>query len=242
MKYLIIAIVVVSFQNIYAQDKAIVNEILDFYNNADLGYYEEMCQKQIDEYDKWVEDSFMTTWPDSFFIDGYAIKNGMEPYHKASHLDLKKEKKQFLLSISFKDMENFSRSDDIYDHIVIDTLSPFVIACMDDNGKVKGYVNYDYLGRYTRVEEFTLIGGSKRRAKKALENDKDVVSALNSFKPQALLIYTGLGNTFYYIKNSKIYVYDVYRKKGIELTEYAHEVPLIYLRTFGRSHKTITCQ
>ena len=211
MKNIIIAIVVASFQNIYAQDKAIVNEILDFYNNADLGYYEEMCQKHIDEYDKWVEDSFMTTWPDYFYVDGYAIKNEMEPYHKASHLDLKKEKKQFLLSISFKDMENFSRSDDIYDHIVIDTLRTFVVACMDDNGKVKGYVNYDYLGSYTRVDEFIIVGGKKKRAKKMLENEKDVVSALNSFKPQVLLIHRSLGDTFYYIKNSKIYVYDVYR-------------------------------
>ena len=241
MRNIIIAIVIMAFQNIYAQDKSIVNEILDYYKNTDFSYFVEKCQKHIDEYDKWVEDSFMATWPEYFFYDGHAIKNGMEPDHKSSHLNLTKEKKQFFLSISFMDMKNLSRTDNIYDHIVIDSLRNFVVACMDDNGKVKGYVNYDHLGSYTKVEEFIFFG-KKNKRKKVYENEKNIVSILNSFHPQALLINTGLGHNFYYLKNYKIYVYDLSREKSMELVDFANEMPLVYLRTFGHHLINKTCQ
>lgn len=223
-----------TFHNVCAQNSAIVDEILDLYKNADFNYYEEMYQKYIDEYDIWVEDTFMSTWPEYFYVDGHLLKNDMEPSHKSSHLNLNKEKKMFLLSISFLDMESFSRTDDIYNHIVIDSLSKFVVAIMDDNGKVKGYVNYEYLGSYTKIDEFTHIGN---RRKRVIETEKNIMSVLNSFKPEVLLINTGLGDRFYYLKDSKLYVYDIYRKRNMELTKFANEKPLPYLRTFGHRHK-----
>ena len=99
--------------NIYSQN--IIEQLKQFYDNADMDCYLTKIQKNVNDY---------------FILDNEIWgrdKYGIPP----QKIELHKEEIVPMLTIQFVNTDLFNRDDDIYNYIAIDSSIVFTLACVD---------------------------------------------------------------------------------------------------------------
>jgi hypothetical protein len=184
-------------KDVFSQN--IVSELKIFYNNANIECYLEKIQ-----------DNIMNCHAAQ--CDAWGVDKSVCP---PPEIDLRKERIVSMLDIQFVDMETFDYNDDIYNHITIDSIRVFTIACVDEKMNVFAFANYfDGIYAYTDLK---LQKGDKKL--------KQVIKNINKQQPELILFCHALMgfhdfNGFMYIKKGKIYVYRVNENDIFELNDY----------------------
>lgn len=188
---------------IYAQ--SIIEQLKQFYKNADMDCYIAKIQKNVNDY---------------FVIDNKIwghIKYGIPP----QKIEIHKEEIVPLLTIQFINTDSFNYSDDIYNFITIDSSIVFTLACVDKRMNVSAFANFfDWASGYYEIDKDPSIKNSHERMKL-----KHVIKNIKKQKPEIILYSNVLcgfhdANGFMYIKNGKIYVYRIIEKDVYELNDY----------------------
>ena len=226
--YISIILSLLLYDNIYAQN--IVEQLKQFYSNADMDCYIAEIQKNVNEY--FVLENKI--WG----LD----KIGIPP----QKIELHKEEIVPMLTIQFINTDSFDLNDDIYNYIAIDSSIVFTLAIVDKRMNVKAFANfYCYVCGYLEIYNGLSIKNFFKR--KYLTH---VIKNINKQKPEAILYSSALDievlcgiddyNGFMYIKDGKIYVYRVIEKKSYELNDYIRKfLTLDMIRHLNYSYKPI---
>lgn len=197
-KCFIIIVSLVLFGNIFAQNK--VSDLQHFVEEADMNCYLSKIQKNVLDCHKAQCEYFKvpdtTNPPKIEFLKGKTVP---------------------MLTIQFVNMESYDTSENIYDHITIDSTRVFTLACIDDNMNVLAFANY-FDGTYAYSEV-------KAERPEQVERLEQVIKNINSQQPETILFCHSLKNfhdlnSFMFIKEGKIYVYRVIEGDAFELNDY----------------------
>lgn len=203
-KYLILIGFGLFFCNsIYSQN--IIDQLKQFYKNADMDCYINKIQKNVNDF---------------FILDNKnwgRDKYGILPLK----IELHKEEIVPMLTIQFINTETFNFGDDIYNYITIDSCIVFTLACVDKKMNVTAIANFfDGVNGYDDIDKNFKFKNIFMKIK-----FKHIIKNINKQKPELILychILNGWSdyNGFMYIKNGKIYVYRLYEKDIYELNDY----------------------
>jgi hypothetical protein len=185
--------------NSYSQD--IINQLKQFHEEADINCYKNKAQNNI----KTEYDSLYQWWniTDTTWL----------PIPK---IDLHKERAIPMLAIQFINTEKFDYSDNIYNYITIDSSIVFTFACTDKKMNVYAFVNF-FDGKHVYFE----VSGRTKEAQRL----KMIIKNINKQHPELILFCSALmgfsnNNGFMYIKDGKIFVYNIIDDSIFELNEY----------------------
>lgn len=197
-KYITLIIALLLCGNTYAQH--IVSDLQKFYKDADMNHYLGKIQQNMLDCHKAQ-------------CEYWNVPESTNP----PNMDLLKGKTIPMLAVRFVDMESYDSTEDIYNHITIDSTRVFTLACVDKNMTVLAFANY-YDGTYA----YTDVKGERPGQIEKLEQ---VIKEINNHKPETILFCHSLRtahdlNSFMYIKNNKIYVYRVNEGDTVELNDY----------------------
>lgn len=145
MKTIITAILLTCILPSFSQTMT-VKQLHEFVENADMECYRNMIQKDMEDYNKWLRDSFALVIKNN--IESHSRGIFTRPYYSESKIDLKKEHAIYLLCICLFDMKDFSIGDNIYDHIIIDSMYTFTAAIVDHHLNWIGLTDNDDKGSY----------------------------------------------------------------------------------------------
>lgn len=203
--------------SLYAQN--VISNLKQFRNNADMAYYAQVAQKNIEEChkaqcEKW-NVSRDTNRPPLLDLSG----NGAVP----------------MLAIQFARMDNFDwETGNIYDHMIIDSLRVFTFACVDKEMNVHAFANY-FDGEYAYADLKSVRPDEE-------ESLRQVIRNINRRQPEKLLYSHSLRkeqedlNGFMYVKGDSIYVYRPKENDTYELNDYvARFFDVNELRNLGMS-------
>lgn len=189
--------------NIFSQNK--IEQFRQFYNDADFAYYEQKIQQDLNKFDKWYIDSLP-------LLDTLSYSKRL--LFKPNNVDLKNENKIFALAVSLKNKEDPNIYDNIYDHLIIDSLRTFIIVCVDDKMNVTGMTDIEKPGVFIDLKDnFYYSKKNRNRLRKIIKNIKKE-------DPEIIMYCYDLFRAFLYLKNNKLYRYDINTEKSQELHEY----------------------
>jgi len=203
-KYFVLMVFGLFFCNgVYAQ--SIIEQLKQFYKNADMDCYIAKIQKNVNDF---------------FIIENQmfgADKYGIQP----RKFEIQKEKIVPMLTIQFVNTDSFNLNEDIYNYITIDSSIVFTLACVDKSMNVTAFAHFiDWVSGYDEIDKDPSIKNFHVRMK-----FKHVIKNINKQKPEIILYSNVLrgfydANGFMYIKNGKIYVYRIIEKDVYELNDY----------------------
>lgn len=233
-----------------------LQQIMDFYMNADKEYYVSLAKAN-------TKEAIVRHWS-SFIPDApYDTIQFLIPPPDTAGL-FQEQKIIPLLCVEFKDMDEFGENDDVYSHLVIDSMIVFVLAGVDERMRIVNLYHFpdSYLGMGRLDEKHNLrniFSSYMRRHMKARRRMRNSLHRVLREKPEALLLCPRLGGggglslscyiDFIYIKAGKAFLYRSSKKKIYELNEYARNlvkktgaldrwsrlgVPIIYLSDPGK--------
>lgn len=208
-----------------------LQQIMDFYLNADREYYVSLAKANTKEAIVRHWSSFIPVTPDD------TIKFLIPSPDTAA---LFQEQKIIpLLCVEFKDMDEFGENDDVYSHLVIDSMIVFVLAGVDERMRIVNLYHFpdSYLGMVRLDEKHNLrncFSSYMRAHMKARRRMRNSLRGVLREKPEALLRCPRLGGggglslscyrDFIYIKAGKAFLYRSSEKKSYELNEYARNL------------------
>ena len=184
----------------------IINQLKDFSANSNLVWYEQKIQQDLNKYDEWLKNSY---------------KNLTSHTYKPADIDLQKENKIFALAVALANTENYDFKDDIYDYLIIDSLRTFIIVCVDDKMNVTGITDLEEPGGFHRLDDLFFCSRTKERRNRI----RKIIKNINKEKPDLILYCENWLGAFLYIKNEKIYIYNLKTRSGREFNEYVRESP-----------------
>ena len=190
--------------------QSVVQTLKDFYKNAQMDCYVDKINKLI-----IYENEFLYNKWSSQYLENF---------------DLHKEHFIPMLVIRFVNTEKYTYDNNIYDYITIDSARVFTLACIDKKNNVTAFAN-SYLG----IEAYCKV--PKSHLNKKL---KKVIRGIYKFHPEVILYCHSLAtlsypfNEFMFIKNGKIFVYDVMTEKALELNIYIKEAFGSYCKKLSR--------
>jgi len=205
---LIIVLFIFCCQNGFSQHE-IITKLKDFYAKSDLNCYEHKIQQDLNKFDCWLTDTLPLLKNDFFQV----------PY-RPSNIDLRKEKKVFILAVTLANTQNYCFEDNIYDYLIIDSLRTFIVACVDEKMNVKGFTDVDEIGSYGDLKDDFYYYKNKQR-----KHLRQVIRNINKENPDLILYCHNFFGFFLYIKNNKIFVYHVSNGIKKEFNEKARECP-----------------
>ena len=205
---LIIVLFIFCCQNGFSQHE-IITKLKDFYAKSDLNCYEQKIQQDLNKFDCWLTDTLPLLKNDFFQV----------PY-RPSNIDLRKEKKVFVLAVALANTENYRFDDNIYDYLIIDSLRTFIVVCVDEKMNVKGYTDTSESGTYVDLKDDFYYYKNKQRKRL-----RQIIRNINKENPDLILYCHDYFGTFLYIKGNKIYAYNVSRMNKKEFNEDARECP-----------------
>ena len=188
---------------IYSQ--SVIDQLKQFYKNADMDCYLAKIQKNVNDY---------------FILDN---KNwGRDKYGiLPPKIELHKEEIVPMLTIQFVNTDSINYNDDIYKFITIDSSIVFTLACVDKRMNVTAFAHFFYwpIG-YFNIDNDHSIRNFHGKMKL-----KHIIKNINKQKPEIILYSQSLSgfhdnNGFMYIKKGKIYVFRVIEKDVYELSDY----------------------
>jgi len=209
IRYLLVAFAFTSLSCAISYSQNIVEQLKQFYENADMDCYIAKIQDNINY---------------CFVIDNQnwgRDKHGILP----QKVELKKNEIVPMVTIQFINTDSFSFNDDIYNYITIDSVIVFTLAIIDKKMKVKAFANFfDDICYYELDKEPFENIIVKIRLKQIIKN-------IYKKKPELILYCDALRgckgfcgpcdyNGFMFVKNGKLYVYRVVEKDIYELNEY----------------------
>ena len=122
--------------NIFSQNT--VEQLKQFYSNADMDCYIDKIQNNVNEYFALVNK----TWAS----DKYNI-----PPQK---VELNKDEIVPMLTIQFINIDTFNLNDNIYNFITIDSSIVFTFACVDNKMNVNAFVHFfDGVNGYYEIDK-----------------------------------------------------------------------------------------
>ena len=198
-----------------------VKEIVHFYTHADVDYYKDVVQKRIDQLDTWIIDTIP-------YIP-YSI-NPFEGQYKPSNMNLRQHNSLHFVALELCDMNDYDPlSDDIYNHLKIDSVRSMAFIPMDDDKNAMGITEFFELGTYidfseNGYDESEVFGNYYLR-----ERDRILAETLRCFFKKcqtqavdAFLIFSNFNrrDQFGYAKDGKIYVFAAEDGKFLELKDY----------------------
>lgn len=190
---------------IFIHSQNVTDQLLQFYNDADMDCYLAKIQKNINDY---------------FVLDNKIWgrdKYGILP----QRIELHKDEIVPMLTIQFVNTDSFNFNDDIYNYITIDSSIVFTLACVDKKMNVTAFAHFfDGVNGYWNIEK---IFQCKNFFKEKKLNH--IIKNINKKDPELILYSKVLSdfhdnNGFMYVKNGKIYVYRVIEKDIYELNDY----------------------
>lgn len=192
--------------NIYSQN--IVNQLKQFYENADMDCYTTKVQKNVNDY---------------FELDN---KNwGRDKYGILPRkIILQKEAILPLLTIQFINTDSFNYSANIYNYIAIDSAIVFTLACIDKKNNVSSFAHFfDGVNGYYEINEDPLFHNFLKKRK-----FKHIIKNINKQNPELILYSSVLCgfhdvNGFMFVKKEKIFVYRVLENDIYELNDYIRQ-------------------
>jgi len=212
--------------NIYSQN--IIEQLKQFYDNADMDCYLTKIQKNVNDY---------------FILDNEIWgrdKYGIPP----QKIELHKEEIVPMLTIQFVNTDLFNRDDDIYNYIAIDSSIVFTLACVDKKMNVKAFAHFlEPASGYYEIDKDPSIKNFIEKKK-----FKHIIKNINNQKPELILYsYVLCGfhdsNGFMFIKNGKIYLYRIDENDIYELNDYILRFfSLDRIRNLNYSYKPIIYQ
>lgn len=141
-----------------------------------------------------------------------------------------------MLAIQFVGTDSYEEGNDIYNYIRLDSTIVFSLASVDNRDRTNAFLHFwDGYSGYTEVERHSLLYFKKKHPKKMATIYNHLPHAIKNIRkqnPELILSspfrYDYLGNSRAYakggeilfIKDDKIYVYDIVKEKGIELNDY----------------------
>ena len=131
-----------------------LNRLVQFYLNADKECYTALIQKSVDDMTAWIRENRDKKWVVDYFsfeLDDFLL---LPP-----DVSLKDERKMFFLSTYidwFKFKENPSLNFD--DCLEIDSTRTFMVACLDNEGHVKGFTDLGEVGTYAETSKQKIRG------------------------------------------------------------------------------------
>ena len=203
MKTFYCTTILLFFFQYYSYSQTNIEQIKEFYKNADFACYEKKIQQDIDAMDRWLTDSFHIINPT--FIS---------PMYKVANIDLKKEKKVFVLAVAFANTENYNYENNISDYLIIDSLRSFIAVCVDDKMNVKAITDIAEPGAYVTPTEYYYFDKNKRN------KIKKIIKNINKEKPEIIMYCDNFKSSFLYLINNDIYIYHNNKEKSFELNQY----------------------
>jgi hypothetical protein len=177
-----------------AHSQNIVEELREFYANADMDCYKDKVQKRI------------TTQRDLFYQWDLYFPPPLQQSNTVP-----------ILNIQFVNMENFSFSDGIYNYITIDSVWIFSFIYVDKKMTAYAFSNFPAPFRsYGNAENIM----SKQLIKNIRKQQPELILYCFALDSGFGKIFN---NGFMYLKGDKIYIYDKYDKKNYELDGYFRE-------------------
>lgn len=129
---------------LFAQN-GVVAGLVDFYRQADKECYVSLIQKDIDDYNVWLRDSFPLR------VANYEYPYNVmfaKPGGKPTSIRLANENVRLVLRICFRDMDDYNCGDDLYSHIIVDSMYTFSAAVLDGDSAWIGQTDYEEKGSY----------------------------------------------------------------------------------------------
>lgn len=204
--YLIIILFLLCCQNGFSQND-VISRFKEFYAKSDLDCYEQKIQQDLNKFDRWLVDTLpsLNTLP-------------QQVEYRPANIDLRKERKFFILAVTLANTDNYRFEDNIYDYLIIDSLRTFIAACVDEKMNIKGLTDIDELGSFFDLKDNFYY--YKRKQRKQLSQ---VIKNINKENPDLILFCNAFYGSFLYIKGDKIYLISNGRKK--EFNEEVRECP-----------------
>lgn len=201
-KYVIAFTLLFLFGKAFGQD--ILPTLKKFYQSADLALYTEKIQKNISACYK-AQCEFWKVADTASKSKANAVVSG---------------KTVPMLAIQFVDMANYDLSENIYDHITLDSTRVFTLACVDGQMNVHAFANY-YDGTYAYTEVAMERPGDAEKLAAVIRN-------INRHEPEVILFCHSLKtprdlNSFLFIKGDRMYVYRLKEDDAVELNAYVRE-------------------
>lgn len=249
MKYRIILLLVfVSHITVSFGQNETCEKLLAFYNAADKECYAERIQKDIEDFNAWF-NSYYTPFINKE-VDVERTPENFEkvapfpPFYTISNkINILKERKVYMLAISFVDMDDFGGKDNIYDHIIVDSTRCITVACVDDDNYVKGLSDYGVPGQYVDlIDNLTESDLTGLWDLKEMNIKKNLVIYADYFGADAILSCNsgGVFKYYFFIKGNSIITYDVgqypYKTKYnlVDINEWAHMLSTLEIKKLGR--------
>lgn len=244
MKHIVFAILL-SFSCQLATSHETIDRLKSFCEQADMECYYSMIEKNVNtffrqEHQNWKRDSL------GMPCEEIEIKYDKgKPFLVTKHVkittpccDVVSETSQIvpMLAIQFVGTDSYKEGDNLYDYIRIDSTIVFSIASVNNRHKTTAFLHFwrGYFG-YTEVERHSLFYLKKKYSKKMATIYSHLPYAIQKIQkqnPELILTspfrYDYLGSSRVYskggeilfIKDNKIYVYDLVNEKGVELNDY----------------------
>lgn len=206
----------------YAQQE-VVSKLIDFYQSADMDYY-------IEEANNNIEKSLHNASRQFISIDS-------SDYNIIIHKESIPKTIIPFLCVEFKDMAMFDERSSIYNHIIIDSAIVFVFIQVD-NKRIKRIINtpdygvFSYEGQGTIKQFFSSLLSSDFYHFNNYYLQNRALRLVKKKKPDCLLFCPRLGGDGYnlicilkdllFVKNGHIYILRSSESKVYELDEYAH--------------------
>jgi len=200
-----------TYQSLQSQN--VVSTLKNFYNNAPFDCYIDKIKKNI--------------------LDEYNLSSqGLTLFRKppVNEINLRSDNTVFMLTIQFVKTESFNYNDDIYNYISIDSSRVFTIACVDKMMNVHAFANY-FEGLYTYYDvkrdhpnrNYLSIKKLSQVIKNIKKHDPELILYCHTLLSSRGLVGRWDDNGFMYIKDNKIYVYNVPDGKIFELNDFVHK-------------------
>ncbi len=221
-------IIMFSFCHSHAQVSENLSRLVDFYKNADKECYTQLIQQSMDKLNAWILTNKDKEWVDEYFtfeLNDYLLK--------PSTVNLKEEKKVFILStyinwLKFRDTPSLHFED----YLEIDSTRTFMVACIDNDWHVKGITDLGEVGMYVETTKqknkgcciwvnLDVIHSYKgrnsliRAYKKHPEfKNADAVLFIQNEKPMCI------SSCFGFVMDNELVIWDFFNERVIEKTEY----------------------
>lgn len=184
----------------------IINTLKDFYSKADFRCYDQKIQQDLNRFNVWLTDSLPI------------LKSPLFIEYRAANIDLQKEKKIHILAVTFANTENYQYGNNIYNHIIIDSLRTFIVACVDDKMNLTGLTDISEKGTFIDLKDDFYYPRKKRR-----HSIRQTLKNINKENPDLILFCDAFFSSFLYVKNNLIYVYNISDGSKKELNEVVKE-------------------
>lgn len=208
-----------------SSQKMTVEQIRTFYQDADIDCYKEIIQQGMDAFDKWLVDTLYS-------------KTTLEIWFKPSNIRLQEHDTEHIVRLIPYDMESYGINDNIYDHLIIDSVYSVSLIPLDKRKQPLGITD-------VQEEPYSFCSFDRKNMKKdsySIWFKKCIRKLLKTARKKnadALVQIEPLYNfTYYgYIKDRKLFMVSPRWRKPMELSIIANgllEISPKRLQSSGR--------